>query len=148
MNDQDLRNLDKAVARLRHLDVLGEAPCRFIAGFWSADNYADTELSLHPVYLKHCYCNVDEYNDVAQHLGHKSYCLGVVPFYHLDCNLAVDALKQVCDEHLLVADPYRVPGGEWVVELSNATGNEEPVAYGRDESLALAICKALGELEK
>jgi len=144
MNEQDPRQLDKAVAGLLGLDVLGEAPCRFIAGFWSADNYADTELSLHPVYLKYCYCNADEYNDGAQHLGHKSYCLGVVPFYHLDCNLAESALKQVCGERKLTP-LARLEFGKWIVELYDSHACD--VAQGDDPSLALAICKALAELE-
>jgi len=92
----------------------------------------------------------DEPFEQMYRLSRETVCAGSKPLrpYHQDEKLAVAALGQICDERGLDAEPYRVSRGKWVVELFESTGNREPVAYGRDDSLALAICKALSQLEK
>lgn len=143
----DNRQLDIAVARLLGPNVLGEAP--------ATENHTNIEswsvrpgaARTQPVYLAHCFCS-DQLDDEAMILGHVASCLEVVPFYHLDAALAVAALEQVCDERGLVADPYRAPGGTWVVELIKPPRSGVPVNLGEDKSFPLAVVKALVELER
>ena len=63
-----------------------------------------------------------------------------------DDGLAVAALEQVCDRRGLFASCTRIPTTRWWVSLKDSGGKEISVGY--DKSLALAICKALAELEK
>lgn len=117
------RNLDIAVARLRGLEVYESHDDYLRAGFPHATEWSSAVQ--YPAYWF-------EPHRVAL----------TVPFYSKDHNLAIEALEQVCDEHGLMPEMYR--DNEWHVKLSAAIG----IAHGHSKSLALAICRALGKLEK
>jgi len=63
--------------------------------------------------------------------------------YHRDVRLAVAALEHVCVERELVATAS-YEDGRWIIGL----WSEDHDIAGVDKSLALAICKALAELEQ
>jgi len=140
------RKLDALIACLLGLDVLGEAPCyqRWTSKRWLVADREINSPKMQPVFLRSCVCQYK--TDQPVFFNHIGSCLEVVPFYCQDRNLAVDALEQVCDEHELICKTYRAPDGWWIVELSRITDNKGSVACGINESLALAICKALAEL--
>jgi len=145
LKQNDPRQFDKAVARLRGLDVLGEAPCywQYKNKRWIVATEGMSNPKMQPVYLQSCVCEYKT-DHSAIYFGHIGSCLAVVPFYHQDRNLAVDALEQVCGERKLTP-LARLEFGKWAMELYDSHACD--VAQGDDPSLALAICKALAELE-
>ena len=143
MNDN--RKLDVTIAKLLGLEVLGEAPC--IPGYCKSDSWDvayDGDGQMQPVYLKSCFCDDIPLEDELEYFGHVASCLEPVPFYHQDDTLARRALEQICNGSCAIDITYT--SGKWHVALVLGIGYK-PFANGYDESLSLAICKALAKLK-
>lgn len=141
---------DLTIAGMLGLKILGEAPCYL--GYCSSDPWDvsyDGQGESQPVYLDHCFCDCPLEGEIVV-LGHRASCLKVVPFYHLDTDLAVKTLEQICDGRGLVpicrygldfVDSIVESKGNWFVELVTKKGRVAGSAIEQD--LRLAICKAL-----
>jgi len=71
----------------------------------------------------------------------------LVSMYPLTNDTATAAMEQVCDERRLVPRLLRPLTKKWIVTLSKVGPfSDEELVRVEDDSLALAICKALAEL--
>ncbi len=148
--DKHLRPDELSMETREHIDleVLGEAPC--IRGSYSGKlTVSASGTEKQSVFLRKCCCGNGD-NFPSAFLGHSWVCLEVVPFYHIETDLATQALEQICDEHKLQPEMFRTELGWWRVWLVK-TPLKSPVqhaARGASKSLALAICQALAGLKK
>jgi hypothetical protein len=139
------RELDVKVTRLLGLDVLGEARCYSMPGGYSV-SWDEGGGEMQPVYLKECFCD-DPLENEIEILGHVASCLRVVSFYSSECNLAIAALEQVCDERGLSAMSLRAYGTWFTRVWKEDDPHYRVIAASAGREMSLAICRALAGLK-
>ena len=139
------RALDALVAeKVMGLAILGWDHAWRCEGEWVIDLGESGEK--HPLYLRHCACDVPPNGDWPRLAGHTFHCLGVVSKFSTDIAAAwqvVDKLAASGKMACLTIDLLGGEGEEWRVFFQwDVSDDELAMPYADAPTAPLAICLA------